>query len=189
MRWGYARVSTLEQSPAGQVQALSDAGIPDVRIVVEKASGVTARPLLVSLVTERLREGDELVVTRLDRLGRSARDLHELVEKLREMGVRLCSLQEGFVSDGIMGTLLINILIAVAQYERENVREKARQGIERARARGQHLGRRPKLTPVEERTVAAWKASGWTLQQIATQMKCSKDTIKRALKRQRGERV
>lgn len=186
MRWGYARVSTLEQSAAGQVDALAEAGVSEARIVIETASGATPRPLLAALV-DRLREGDELVVVRLDRLGRNARDLHELVGILRDIGVRLRSLQEGLDGTGPMADFLINVLIAVSQWERENIREKSRQGIIRARARGVHMGRRPKLTPVEERTALAWKERGWTLSQIAESLHCSRATVGRALRKMRGE--
>jgi len=188
MRWGYARVSTLEQSPAGQVQALCDAGVPECRIVVEKASGMAPRPLLVSLVQERLREGDELVVAALDRLGRNARDLHELVGILRDMGVRLRSLREGLESiEGPMGDFLVGVLIAISQWEREVTRQRAKEGIQRARARGVHLGRKPKLSRVEAKMASVWRDQGRRLVDIAEALGCSTDTARRAIKRERGE--
>lgn len=185
MRWGYARVSTLEQNAEAQVSQLVDAGVPERRVIVEHASGSTKRPMLSALVAERLRRGDELVVVRLDRVGRNARDMYELLEVFRAEGITLRSLREGLDSSGPLGQFLAHVMIAVGQWERETIRDRTREGIARARARGVHLGRPPKLSPIEERTALAWRQKGWSIAEIAKSLHCSTATVERVLRRQK----
>ena len=142
---GYARVSTDDQTTRLQLDALQVAGCE--RVFSEQASGASAeRPVLAEALSHS-REGDTLVVWRLDRLGRSLPHLIEIVQKLENVGVALKSLTEGIDTATPNGRLIFHLFGALAQFERELIRERTRAGIAAARARGRKGGRPPKLTP------------------------------------------
>jgi DNA invertase Pin-like site-specific DNA recombinase len=182
MKWGYARVSTQGQNHLSQVQELEAAGVLSAYIVVEHVSGEVGRPKLADLV-KRLRQGDELIVTSIDRLGRHARDMHDLLAVLKSMQVRLISLFEKLDTSTYLGEFLANVLIANSVWEREKVRERTKTGIQRARERGIHLGRPYRLTAIEERTALAWRNDGWSIPKIAKSLHCGESTVYRAIKR------
>src|SRR5215213_4103728 len=141
---GYARVSTSDQQPHLQVDALERAGC--YRVFTETASGARSeRPTLEQLL-DQLRPGDTLVVWKLDRLGRSLRHLVDTVTGLADRGVGLCSLQEAIDTTTPGGTLVFHIFAALAEFERDLIRERARAGLAAGRARGRHGGRRPVMT-------------------------------------------
>ena len=132
---GYARVSTLEQSVAPQIDQLKQAGCE--RIFRDKASGAkTERPGLQEAL-DFLREGDMLVVWRLDRLGRSLKHLLETVSTLEERGIGFRSLQESIDTTTSGGRLIFHIFGALAEFERNLIRERTMAGLRAARARGQ----------------------------------------------------
>ena len=131
---GYARVSTLDQNPELQLDALSAAGCE--KIFEDRASGVQSdRPGLAQAL-EWLREGDTLVVWRLDRLGRSLPQLVATVRELEERGFGFRSLTEGVDTTTASGTLVFHVFGALAQFERDLVRERTMAGLAAARARG-----------------------------------------------------
>ncbi|MHB8285820.1 MAG: recombinase family protein [Caulobacteraceae bacterium] len=143
MKIGYARVSTAEQNLDLQTDALLSAGCE--RVVTDKASGaITARPGLEK-IKEQLRAGDTLVVWRLDRLGRSLRDLITWMTYLEEHGVGLLSLHEAIDTTTTSGKLTFHLFGALAEFERNLIRERTQAGLIAARARGRKGGRPPAL--------------------------------------------
>ena len=141
---GYARVSTEEQDLTIQFDALRAAGAE--RVWSEKVSGTTAdRPQLLALL-DWVREGDVLLVTRLDRFARSSADLHNMVAGLERKGVGFrCTEQAGIDTTRIHGKLMLTILGGVAQFETELRRERQREGIEQAKSRGIYKGSKPRI--------------------------------------------
>ncbi|MBR7918270.1 recombinase family protein [Burkholderia vietnamiensis] len=136
---GYARVSTVEQTLDLQHDALKDAGA--TTIYEDKASGKNAdRPELLHCL-KALRDGDTLVVWRLDRLGRNLRDLIHIVGELDERSVKLKSVKESLDTGGPVGKLVFHLFGALAEFERDLIRERTLAGLEAARARGRHGGR------------------------------------------------
>ena len=146
-RYGYVRVSTLEQDPASQLDAMAAAGVDRHRVFVEHASGaLDSRPELAKVLA-MLRPGDTLVVWRLDRLGRSTSHLIQTVTELGERGVGLHSLTEAIDTTTSAGRLLFGILASLAAFERDVIRERTMAGLAAAKARGNLGGRPPLMTP------------------------------------------
>lgn len=141
---GYARVSTNTQELQLQTDALSKAGIPKRLIFVDKISGSKSeRPGLDACLKE-VREGDTLVVWRLDRLGRSVRHLIDVVEELGNRKVGFKSLQDGHIdTTSASGKLIFHIFTALAEFERGLIQERTRAGLQAARVRGRLGGRKP----------------------------------------------
>ncbi len=141
---GYARVSRDKQELQLQIDALLKAGVPRKMVFMDKASGAkAARPGLDNCLGQ-LREGDTLVVWRLDRLGRSVRHLIDLVDGLRQRKVGFRSLCDGSIdTTTASGELIFNVFASLAQFERRLIQERTRAGLESARARGRLGGRRP----------------------------------------------
>lgn len=141
---GYARVSTDDQTTALQADALAKAGC--ARIYSDKASGksTAARPQLEECLAD-LREGDTLVVWRLDRLGRSVPDLVRIVGELERKGVGFRSLTESIDTSSASGKLIFHMFAAIAEFERNLIQERTQAGLAAARARGRVGGRKPKL--------------------------------------------
>src|SRR5512136_1817425 len=146
---GYARVSTNGQELRLQHDALLKAGVTKKLIFVDKIGGAkSARPGLDDCLRE-LKEGDTLVVWRLDRLGRSMRHLIDLVEQLRQRKVGFKSICDGAIdTTTASGELIFHIFTALAQFERKLIQERTRAGLEAARARGRLGGRKP--MPVDD---------------------------------------
>jgi DNA invertase Pin-like site-specific DNA recombinase len=143
MKIGYARVSTLEQNPDLQQDALEKAGCE--KVIVDQVSGTVAQRPGLEKVKELLRDGDTLVVWRLDRLGRSLRDLIEWVRYLDEQGVGLQSLHEAIDTSTPTGKLTFHLFGALAEFERNLIQERTQAGLAAARARGRRGGRRKTL--------------------------------------------
>ncbi|MFS0489492.1 recombinase family protein [Leadbetterella byssophila] len=138
---GYARVSTRDQNLDLQISALEKAGCE--KIYQEKISGATKnRPELDSMIAQ-FRQGDVLVVWKLDRLGRSLKHIIELVIDLNSKGVTIKGLTDGVDTSTPNGRLFLNIMASLAEYERELIKERTKAGLSEARARGR-LGGRPK---------------------------------------------
>jgi len=152
-RIGYARVSTDDQNLDLQRDALLKAGCSI--LYEEKASGKnTARPELEQCL-KALRAGDTLVVWRLDRLGRSLHDLVQIVAELEQRGVHFESLTEKIETSSAAGKLVFHVFAALAEFERNLIRERTRAGLAAARARGRKGGRKPALTHQQVREVKA----------------------------------
>lgn len=181
-KFGYARVSTSDQDLSSQVARLKDAGCCPVR--AEKASGKAreGRDELACLM-EFLRPGDELVVHRLDRLGRSTRDLLNLVHELGEKGAFLTVLEPAFSTKDAAGPILVTVLGMVAETERSFILERQRAGIEAAKAKGLYKGRPATVSPDRVRQL---KASGLGPTAIARELGISRVHVHRLLKSRAG---
>lgn len=141
---GYARVSTRDQTPALQIDALQAAGCE--RLFEETASGAQRdRPQLAAAL-DYLREGDTLVVWKLDRLARSTKQLIETVEDIQRRGVGFKCLTQDLDTTTAGGRLIFTLFSAIAEFEREIIRERTRAGLDAARARGRTGGRPPALS-------------------------------------------
>ncbi len=176
---GYARVSTDEQTTALQADALARANVDTCR--TEHASGSSAvRPVLAKTLAE-LRPGDTLVVWRLDRLGRSLGHLIEIATTLRDRGIFLRSLSEGFDTSTASGRLLYHVLGAVAEFEREALKERTVAGMKAAKKRGQHVGRPQALTGSRLDTARRMLRDGKSQTEVARILRVSRATIQRAV--------
>lgn len=146
-RIGYARVSTDDQHLDLQRDALQQAGCSV--IYEEAASGKSAARPELEQCRKALRAGDTLVVWRLDRLGRSLHDLVQIVAELEQRGVHFESLTEKIETGSAAGKLVFHVFAALAEFERNLIRERTRAGLVAARARGRAGGRKPKLTEAQ----------------------------------------
>lgn len=145
MRVGYGRVSTADQNADAQGDALEAAGCD--RVLIDKASGKLARRPELDKVLLVVREGDQLVITKLDRLGRSLEHLIALSNELQARGVDLVVLNQGIDTSTALGRMFFQILGAIAEFEHALMSERTRDGLAAARARGRTGGQKAKLTP------------------------------------------
>lgn len=188
MRIGYGRVSTSDQHPEAQRDALTAANCD--QIFVDKLSGkLASRPELDKALVA-VRAGDHLVITKLDRLGRSLRNLMDVGDDLRERGVELVVLDQGIDTSTPVGQMFFHILGAVAEFEHSLMVERTKQGLEAARARGRTGGQKPKLRPRQIKLAQQmYDETGndgkrkHTVQQIAEELGVSRPTIYRYLDR------
>ena len=175
---GYARVSTGDQDLAGQVMRLKAAGA--ARTFEDVISGRTfERPGLKALL-DYARAGDALVVVRLDRLGRSLRELLDVVELLKQRGVALVSLEEKIDTSSAAGELVFHVFGSIAQFERRLIAERTRDGIAAARAEGRKPGR-PALDQEKVRAALALVRSGLSPTKAADQVGLGRSTVYREL--------
>ena len=177
---GYARVSTLQQDEALQLDALRAAGVD--RIFVDKASGkLESRPALDDLLAQA-RPGDTVVVWRLDRLGRSLRHLIDVVADLERRGVGFVSLTESLDTTTPGGRLLFHVFGALAEFEAALIRERTMAGLAAARARGRTGGRPTVWTEDKLKTARVMRASGdYDVSTIAKVLGVSRASVYRAL--------
>ena len=180
MLLGYARVSKADdQDTAAQVSALKAAGC--TRVYEETASGGRwDRPELHRLL-DHLRDGDALVVWKLDRLSRSLKDLLHILEKIDAAGATFRSLTEAVDTTGPAGRMMMQMLGSFAEFERAMVRERTRAGIDAARARGRVGGRRPKFTTEQRSEIIAMLAAGKSAADIARLFRVHRATIGRVV--------
>ena len=183
----YARVSTLDQQPENQLQELrryvTARGWTAVEYVDRGVSGAKdRRPALDQLLTDaRRRRFDVLICWRLDRLGRNLKHLITLLDELQALGVAFVSLAEGIDATTPAGKLQMHILGAIAEFERERIRERVLAGLQRARTQGTRLGRPRACLPVER----LQRVDGLSLDAGAAQLGVSRSTLKRW--RRRGQ--
>lgn len=176
---GYARVSTDDQNLDAQTDALTEAGAE--RIFADKITGsARKRPELDQLI-DQLRDGDIVVVTKYDRLARSLRDLLDIVEAIGSKGAGFRSLAEDIDTTTSAGRLIFHVFASIAQFERERISERTREGLEAARKRGRVGGRPPALTKAQKDEVRRMRdEEGRKLPEIAELFKVSVKTIRRA---------
>ena len=182
--FAYCRVSTSEQTTDNQVQEIASAGfaINPRRVVTETVSGSQAareRPEFCRLL-DRLEAGDVLVVTKLDRLGRSAVDVRTTVEGLQGMGVRVhCLALGGADLTSAAGKMTMQVLAAVAEFELDLLRERTHAGLARARAEGKTMGRPPALDAARQSQVKRRLAEGEPLAALAREFGVGRATVQR----------
>lgn len=187
MRIGYARVSTRDQHPEAQRDALTAAGCD--QIFLDKVSGKLARrPELDKALLSANRVGDQLVVTKLDRLGRSLEHLIELSKRLQGAGVDLVVLDQGIDTSTAIGRMFFQILGAVAEFEHALMSERTMDGLAAARARGRPGGQKPKLGPRQVKLAQQMYDEKdehgkrrYTVEQIAAEFGVTRPTIYRHL--------
>ena len=181
---GYARVSTGEQTLDLQLDALKKAGCG--KIYQETASGAKAERPVLDEVLSYLRNGDTLVVWRLDRLGRSLKHLIEVVAALAERGIGFKSLTEQIDTTASGGKLIFHVFAALAEFERDVIRERTRAGLTAARARGRHGGR-PKVAALSDAKKVALAQSLYSdkdhsIADICETLRVSRSTLYRYVK-------
>src|SRR5919199_3095295 len=183
MNIGYARVSTDEQNLDSQIDALVQAGCERRHIYTDKVSGTKDQRPGLEQALSHLRPGDTLVVWRLDRLGRSLRHLIDTVTALAERGVGFRSLTESIDTTTSGGKLVFHIFGALAEFERELIRERTRAGLAAARARGRQGGRPKKLDSAKKVAMAQalYDQGSHSIQDICLMLGISRATLYRAI--------
>jgi DNA invertase Pin-like site-specific DNA recombinase len=181
--WGYARVSTEDQELGLQITALRDAGVPEANIVQEKASAKAGsdRPRYTALL-KRLKDGDRLVVWKVDRLGRSTLESLNTARDLDERGVHIVITTLGIDLKTPAGRLVFGMMVQIAEFERELIRERVKAGMADAKKRGVHIGRRHTLRPHQRAEAARLhNEDRKSLGQIAALFGCGRTVVHRAI--------
>ena len=175
--YGYARVSTTEQDLSLQIEALKSAGCEIVRSEKVSGTSTTGRNELRTLL-DFLRDGDELVVTRIDRLARSIKDLQDIVFELREKGAALKATEQPIDTSTAAGKAFLDMLGVFAEFETNLRRERQIEGIERAKERGVYKGRKP---PISTEKVRELKQMGMGATAIARELRIARASVYRVL--------
>lgn len=180
--WGYARVSTEDQELGLQVTALREAGVPESHIIQEKASGKAGsdRPLYRALLSS-LKDGDKLVVWKVDRLGRSTLDALQTAKELDERGVHIVVTTLGVDLKTPAGRLVFGMMSQIAEFERELITERVRAGMAEAKKRGVHVGRKHTLTGHQRAEAVRMHGEGKSLAEIAALFGCGRSVVHRAI--------
>jgi len=179
MRIGYARVSTEDQNLDRQIDALKDAGCE--RIYQEKITGKAKHRPELDKMLEALRAGDQVIVVKLDRIGRNTKHLIELSESFEQLGVDFISLGDAIDTSTATGKMMFTVLAAIAQFEADLNRERTMEGLAAARARGRKGGH-PKADPAKiEQALKMYDAGTFSLSEITAATGLSKMTIYRYL--------
>ncbi len=180
--FAYARVSTVQQVTENQREQIARAGytIRPKFFIEEQVSGSVpaAQRSGFQRLLERMDEGDTLVVTKLDRIGRDSIDVQQTVERFQREGIRLVVLQLGNLDlTSSAGALMVKMLAAVADFERDLIIERTQAGQARARAAGTHMGRPSKTSPEQRRAIRQALTAGATVSSMATSYQVSRATI------------
>jgi len=185
LKIGYVRVSTEDQKTERQEVMLHDLGVE--KIFIDKASGSTTnRPELKKMI-DYVREGDTLIVESISRFARSARDFLELVERLSEKDVIFISKKESIDTATPAGRFMLTVFAAVAELEREYLRERQREGIEIAKRKGKYKGRKPGIYPGFEHLLAQSKCGEITAASAMRKLGMSKTTWYRKARETQGQ--
>lgn len=182
--FAYARVSTIEQEPENQIREIEAAGfsIEPYRIIPETVSGsvAIAKRKGFNRLLDKMEQGDVLIVTKLDRLGRDAIDVSQTVAKLEKSGIKVHCLALGGVDlTSSAGKMTMGVINAVAQFERDLLIERTQAGLARAKAQGKSLGRPPALSNEQKKIVHQKISEGETISAIAREFNTSRQTILR----------
>lgn len=172
--FGYARVSTSQQSLDGQVKTLKAEGIRANRIFTDRVSGSHANREGLRLLRLKVEEDDVILVTKLDRLGRDTGDMIQLIKEFDEMGVAIRFLDDGISTEGTMGKMVVTILSAVAQAERQRILERTNEGRIEAKAKGVKFGRK---RTIDRKKLRALHDQGVGATDIARQMGIGRSTV------------
>lgn len=177
--FGYARVSTSQQSLDIQIKALKEAGVSGSRIFTDKATGSNSQRDGLTLLRLKVEEGDVILVKKLDRLGRDTADMIQLIKEFDAMGIYIRFLDDGISTEGSMGKMIVTILSAVAQAERHRILERTNEGRIEAKLNGIKFGRKRSID--REKIIALWK-NGVGATEIAKQAKIGRSTVYKVLK-------
>ena len=172
--FGYARVSTSHQSLDIQIRALKEAGVKANRIFTDKASGSSADRVGLELLRMKVEEGDVILVKKLDRLGRDTADMIQLIKEFDAQGVAIRFIDDGISTDGEMGKMVVTILSAVAQAERQRILERTNEGRQEAMANGVVFGRKRKIK--RDTILDMWK-QGLGATHISKTMSIARSTV------------
>lgn len=175
---GYARVSTTEQHLDMQIEALAAAGVSRDNMHVEKVSGATSKRPMLEWALDSLRPGDTLVVWKMDRMARSLSDLIARVQQIEAAGAQFRSLTEQIDTSTPGGRLVFHVLGAIAEFERDLIRERTRTGVKAAMARGVKFGTAPKLSPKQVQLAQKLRDQGQSIRVIGDQFGVSHSTIR-----------
>lgn len=179
MKIGYARVSTVDQNIELQTDALKEAGCEKI-FCDHGVSGAKAERPGLDKALDHIRKKDTLVIWKLDRLGRSLRDLLSIVEDLKARGANFASLQDGFDTSTASGKMVFSVIEAMAEYERNLIRERTMAGLKAARARGRMGGRLKALEESQVKVAIVLAEVGeLTINEICEQVGCSRSTYYR----------
>lgn len=186
--FAYCRVSTTDQTTTNQINEISAAGfnVDPKRIIEETVSGSTPAKERrgFSRLMDRLEEGDVLIVTKLDRLGRNAMDVRGSVEALAIAGVRVHCLALGGVDlTSSAGKMTMGVIAAVAEFERDLLVERTQAGLSRAKAQGKALGRPQTLSLADQATIRKRRAEGASLAALAKEFGVSRSAVQRIERR------
>jgi DNA invertase Pin-like site-specific DNA recombinase len=176
--FGYARVSTSNQSLDIQVKALQEAGVVASRIHTDKATGSSLDRAGLDALRVKVEAGDTVLVKKLDRLGRDTQDMIQIINELQNKGVSIRFLDDGISTEGAMGKMVITILSAVAEAERARILERTNEGTLDAQARGVKFGRK---VSVDAAKVNALKAQGVGATEIAKRLRIARATVYKVL--------
>ena len=176
--FGYARVSTSQQSLDSQIKALKEAGVKASRIFADKVSGSHVQRDGLSLLRVKIEEGDVILVKKLDRLGRDTADMIALIKEFDTMGVAVRFLDDGISTEGTMGKMIVTILSAVAQAERQRILERTNEGRIEAKVKGVKFGRK---RTIDTEKIRALYENGIGATDIARQMGIGRSTVYKSL--------
>lgn len=184
VKLGYARVSTTQQDLSTQLKSLIKAGVQDHPdfLFKDTASGRNDDRAGLQLLLTKARKGDHIVVTRLDRLGRNTSDMIRIIEDLHERGITIQFLDDGISTEGSMGKMVVTILAAVAQAERERILERTNEGRRAAIERGVRMGRKPSITPAAKDRARKLVAAGKPKSAVAKELGFSRQKLYDILK-------
>ena len=184
MKFGYARVSTTDQKFELQIDALKEAGCE--KIFKEKVSVSKTKRVELDRLLDQMRSGDELIIWKLDRLGRSLPHLVSIVQELLDRGIGLKSLNDPIDTTSTQGRFIFNLFASLAEFEREIIRERTLAGLKSARDRGRNGGRKPGLSDNAEKTAIAaevlYKEKCLSIEQICMKLSISKPTLYKYLR-------
>jgi DNA invertase Pin-like site-specific DNA recombinase len=181
-RLGYGRVSTADQNPDSQKDALEKAGVD--QIFLDTYTGTKSSRPQLDKMKDQLRSGDTIVITRLDRLGRSTKDLLNLVSDLQDLGVNLEVLEQNINTSSPEGKLFFTLVASFAEFEREIMRARTVDGLAAARARGRVGGRKPVMSQSKIELAKKMYAEGKYVKEISEVMGVSRPTIYRVLEKE-----
>jgi DNA invertase Pin-like site-specific DNA recombinase len=176
---GYARTSTLDQEAGLEAQLRELSALGCEKVFQEQASSVGPRSALDHAL-EFTREGDTLVVTKLDRLARSVPHMWEIIRKLQAKGVGIRIVNMGIDTNTPIGKLMLNVLGGVAEFEREMMLERQREGIAKAKAEGKYRGRKPSARAKADQ-IKTMHSQGVSLSEIARRLEIGKASVHRVL--------